>query len=449
MQNLQIELAEILQNEENLVIDGQLNKNKIIELALHIDAKLISILLNNASFKKHFFTEVNGVFVFDKIEFQRFVNNKSFLPDSYTAFKNKIGLVTDDGSTENFIKTSEDVVLVWPHKDCILEGGQTKEDQRRSEIFWNETLAPEQIDRLLDPKVFTEWKHLDKDGEQEVNSFSGKENLIIKGNNLLGLSSICERFKGQVKLIYIDPPYNTGSDSFQYNDNFNHSTWLTFMKNRLEYARKLLREDGSIFVHIDHHQVGYINVLMDEIFGIENKVQIISVKTASPAGFKTVNPGPIDVTEYILFYTKNKPAFQFRKSYVPVPYNKNYNLYLDKGGLFSDWKFTPIKDKAIESLGFVSEAEAKNKFGSSWNSVLKATIEDFACKHADNVVSIRDPHKPTDTLKELMVKSKLEDRIIEYKREDNSIMYLYKGGALAFYSNKMKKIDGKLSVTEL
>lgn len=176
MQNLQTELAELLQNEENLVIDGQLNKNKVVELALRIDPKLISLLLKNGTFKKHFFTEVAGVLVFDKIEFQRFVNNKSFLPDSYTAFKNKIGLTIKDQSTDNYIKTRDDVVLVWPHKDCILEGGQTKEDQRRNEIFWNETLAPDEVDRLLDPKVFTNWKLFDKDGEHKAETFSGKEN---------------------------------------------------------------------------------------------------------------------------------------------------------------------------------------------------------------------------------------------------------------------------------
>ena len=92
MQNLQTDLIELLKNEDNLVVDNQLNKNKIIEAALKVEPFLISLLIKNETFKKHFFQEVEGVLVFDKIKFQRFVNNKSFLPDSYTAFKNKIGL---------------------------------------------------------------------------------------------------------------------------------------------------------------------------------------------------------------------------------------------------------------------------------------------------------------------------------------------------------------------
>ena len=162
------------------------------------------------------------------------------------------------------------MVLAWPYKDCVLEGGQTKEDQKRDEIFWNETLAPDEIDRLLAPKVFTNFKKYDKNGEHALSGkekidFS-KENLIIKGNNLLALHSLYKRFAGQVKLIYIDPPYNTGSDSFQYNDNFNHSTWLTFMKNRLEVAKDLLSTGGIIFIQIDIREQPYLKVLCDEIF---------------------------------------------------------------------------------------------------------------------------------------------------------------------------------------
>ena len=104
--------------------------------------------------KKVFFTDIEGVFIFDKDKFISFVSNKQFLPDSYTAFKNKIGLTVDD----EFISEKKDVVLSWPYKDCVLEGGMTKEDQNRDEIFWNETLAPDEISRLLEPKVFTNAK---------------------------------------------------------------------------------------------------------------------------------------------------------------------------------------------------------------------------------------------------------------------------------------------------
>lgn len=111
-------------------------------------------------------------------------------------------------------------------KDCVLEGGQTKEDAKRNEVFWNEILAPDEINRLTEPKVLTGFTRYDANGKHEVSEVSEQDNLIIKGNNLLALHSLLKKYQAKVKLIYIDPPYNTGNDEFQYNDSFNHSTWL-------------------------------------------------------------------------------------------------------------------------------------------------------------------------------------------------------------------------------
>ena len=269
MQNLLEELIQLLTEDERLVSEGKLLKNKVIELALNMDAGLIKLLLKNESIKRHFFAEIGGVLVFDKIKFQKFVSNKQFLADSYTAFKNKIGLVNENG---DYLSESREVVLAWPYKDCVLECGQTKEDQKRDEIFWNETLAPDEIDRLLAPKVWTNFKRYDKDGEHALSGkekidFS-KENLIIKGNNLLALHSLSKRFAGKVKLIYIAPPYNpeSKSNTFCYNNSFNESTWLTFMRNRLEVAKTLLKNDGVLIVAIDENEHLQLGVLLKEIF---------------------------------------------------------------------------------------------------------------------------------------------------------------------------------------
>ena len=426
--------------------DGTFLRNAVYEATMKMDKNLIRLLLANDETRNRFFTDIDDVKVFDKARFAWVINNRQFLPDSYTRFKNKIGLADNNGE---LIATSGKVELVFPYKDCVLEGGQTKEDQKRQEVFYNETLAPDEIDRLLYPKVLTKAKRYSLNAIEDAKEFRQDDNLIIRGNNLLALSSLLRPFEGKIKCIYIDPPYNTGDDGFGYNDQFNHSTWLIFMKNRLELAKRLLKKDGSIFVHIDHHELGYINVLMDEIFGIENKVQIIAVKTASPAGFKTVNPGPIDVTEYILFYTKDKPSFSFKKGYVPVGYNKNYNLVLNRSENIADWTFTPIKQVVMKEAGFDSEKEAKKQYGNAWKVILKHLIAEYAFNHANNVVSIRDPHKPTETIKQLIKQSKSVNQVLEYKREDGTPAYIYRGGALALYSNKMQKIDGELTVTEL
>ena len=238
--NLLNELIKLLATDDRLVIDGYLARNKVTELALNLDSNLLGLLLKNETVKKYFFSAVGDVLVFDKTKFQRFVNSKSFLPDSYTSYKNKIGL-TSDG---DYIGESKQVVLAWPYKDCVLEGGQDKEDAKRDEVFWSETLAPEQVDRLLSPKVLTGFKRFDRNGESsvttikrdaEINRQRGlssdtiTDNLLIKGNNLLALHSLKSELVERVKVIYIDPPYNIDNDSFQYNDGFDHSTWLTFI----------------------------------------------------------------------------------------------------------------------------------------------------------------------------------------------------------------------------
>lgn len=465
MQNLLDDLKLLLQKDERLTSEGELLKNKIIELAIKLDKDLLKLLLSDNEMKEVFFISIDGTLVFDKDKFLRFISNKDFLPDSYTAFKNKIGLTEND----EFISEKKEVVLSWPYKDTVLEGGMTKEDQKRDEIFWNQTLAPDEISRLLDSKVFTNAKHIDAKGEHKLDTFKTddkgdiKDNLVIKGNNLLALHSLKKRFAGQVKLIYIDPPYNTGDDSFGYNDRFNHSSWLVFMKNRLEIARELLSNDGAIFVQIDLHEVGYLNVLLDEIFDRENFIQLIAVKTASPAGFKTVNPGPVDVTEYIFFYTKKRPEFKFKRGYVPVEYDENYNMVIKN---YEDdpenWKLESLLDTVYKENGIEvgstpqqSAKNAKEMWGSYWKIVRKQIMGEFALSNAHRVVSIRDPHKPTKALKDLLEKSKLNrNKVFKYGKGvdeggEEKFGYVINGGALAFYSNKVRTIDGVETPTEL
>ena len=308
MENLLDNLKNLLQKDERLVSEGELLKNKVIELAIKLDKDMIESLLSDEQMKAVFFKQIGKATIFDKDKFIKFVSNKQFLPDSYTTFKNKIGLVDEKGE---FISEKKEVVLSWPYKDCILEGGMTKEEQKRDEIFWNEILAPDEISRLLDPKVFTNAKRIDKSGEHKFDKFKTdengdiKDNLIIKGNNLLAIHSLKKRFAGKVKLIYIDPPYNTGNDDFKYNDAFNHSTWLTFMKNRLEVAKNLLKNDGVIFVQCDDREHAYLKVLMDEVFGRENFISSIAIKIKAPSGVAT--GGLIfDVKENILVYGRKK-----------------------------------------------------------------------------------------------------------------------------------------------
>ena len=211
MKNIYDIVVDLLKsNERYLSEDGNLLKANIYSDAMTMNKELIEILLKNEATREKFFVEINNNYVFDKQGFAWFVEEKEFLPDSYTKYSNKIGLTTNG----KFINQNNDVVIDFPFKDCVLEGGQTKEDQKRDEIFFNETIASDEISRMLSPKVFSNTKRYSVDKIEENVELFDNDNLIIKGNNLIAIASLLKRFEKRIKCIYIDVPYNTGSDSF-------------------------------------------------------------------------------------------------------------------------------------------------------------------------------------------------------------------------------------------
>lgn len=343
MTNFFEKLLNLLRQDERFFsTDGKLLRNKVYEAAMQTDEELLKILLGDEDCIKNFFKDVAGVKVFDKIKFGWAINNRQFLPDSYTHFKNKIGLAD---SNENFISTSNDVALFFPYKDCLLAGGQTKDDQKRDEIFFNAILARSEVDRLLDPKVLVNAKKFSADGITPAENFSDSDNLIVKGNNLLVISSLAEKFENKIKCIYIDVPYNTGNDSFGYNDKFRHSTWLTFMKNRLEILKKLLANDGSIWISIDDDEQAYLKVLCDEIFKRDNFVcNVIWEKKYSPQNdAKWLS----DSHDFILVYAKNKKSW--RPNLLPRTEKQNHLYKYDSNDGKGLWRSDNLSVKSYSA----------------------------------------------------------------------------------------------------
>lgn len=300
----------------------ELNQTLLKDFIDKFDEKIIDLLLSDKEIKEKFFIKIKEVYVLKQSELKFFIDENK-LDNSYTQYQNKIGLRIGN----KLLSERDEVVLDWPFKDCVLEGGMTKEDQKRNEIFFNEVLAKDEIDRLKDPKALVNWKRFTTDGVKEVKELKRdedgtiKDNLIIKGNNLLSLASLKKEFTGKVKLIYIDPPYGKGADSF-YNDSFKRSTWLTFMKNRLKVARELLSNDGLIFIQIDEAQFAHLKVLADEIF---NKfVTIITTKTRSDYGVAQED-FLYTVTEHILVYANAKPTNY--KKYITKQISKDSNFF--------------------------------------------------------------------------------------------------------------------------
>ncbi|MFH1191596.1 MAG: site-specific DNA-methyltransferase [Candidatus Omnitrophota bacterium] len=330
----------------------EINETLLKDLIDKLDEKIIELLLSDKEIKEKFFIRIKDVFVLKHNDLKFFIDENK-LDNSYTQYQNKIGLRVGN----KLLSEREEVVLDWPFKDCVLEGGMTKEDQKRNEVFFNEVLAKDEIDRLFDPKAFTNFKRIDRDGEHSMLSLRGsdsdrgnlgfrrdengviKDNLIIKGNNLLVLHCLKEQFAGKVKLIYIDPPYNTEGENntFVYNNSFNHSSWLTFIKNRLDIAKTLLSDEGVIVVTIDDSEQAHLKILSDEVFGRENFVGTVIVQS-NPRG-RTTNTHFATSHEYAMFYAKDidQVSLNFLKL------TKEQELDFDKKDNSGDYRLLPFR----------------------------------------------------------------------------------------------------------
>lgn len=320
--SLYAKIEELLKSIPELVTEEkELRYNKIKEMAENGDAILLIPLMQNAEIKNAFFTPILDSFVFKTKEFKEFLDYSSS-NNSYSQYLGKkIGLYCGDSA----LTDRNEVVLNFPFKDCVLEGGQKKEDGldtyfeydektceyvkkqlKRREVFFNETLAKDEIDNLFSPKAFCNVKKYTTDGESscvnftrdaEVNKKRGlsedtiTDNLIIKGNNLLALHSLKKEFEGKIKLIYIDPPYNTKNptaDTFIYNNTFKNSSWLTFMQNRLTVARELLTEEGALIIAIDENEHSYLGVLLHNLFDDKYEIHNITI-VHNPRGVQGTN----------------------------------------------------------------------------------------------------------------------------------------------------------------
>src|SRR5690625_2663641 len=240
------------QFDKKYFIEDVLNKNKVIQDLDNCDEKLLEAFISNETLKNNFTIDIAGNIVLQTNKLLELFEADEYWEDSYTKYSKKIGL----SAGGKFIDESTNVVLDFPYKDTLLKASMSKEDTdkddlRPDEPFLNEVIAKEEIDVLLDKKILINAKKYDENGVHDIDSFDEDDNLIMKGNNLLALHTLKEKYAGKVKIIYIDPPYNTGGDSFHYNDKFNHSTWLTFIQNRLEIAKDLLSNNGSIWINID------------------------------------------------------------------------------------------------------------------------------------------------------------------------------------------------------
>lgn len=305
----------------------------------------------------------------------------------------------------------------------------------------------------LEPRIFLEDKNLSFQSSFEASNPESKptqsfnDNLLIHGDNLLALKALEHQYTGMIKCVYIDPPFNTGEAFENYDDGLEHSTWLTLMRDRLELIHKLISKDGTLFLHIDDNELGYVIVLLDEIFGRDNRVNIVTFKQGSATGHKAINPGLVTVTNYLLVYAKNKKEWSPKRLFTARERDDRYSqfIYNYEDG-YTSWDYKTLSLAFSETLG-MKPAEAKKKLGGKYEKELN----DFVLKNPERVIRTARPDYSSvgQSVRDVIdLSQKDPNTVFLLKRDGYSDMYFKKGERILFYKDKLKMVDGELVAGE-
>ncbi|WP_154466547.1 site-specific DNA-methyltransferase [Helicobacter pylori] len=427
----------MLKNSLKTLLDALINhltKERLETLILQNDEKLLTFMLedkNANDYKNAFFKTIANSLVFNQKALLECLTKE--LENSFTRFENKIGLYSQGCP----IKSSELVVLNFPFKDNVLLGNAKDNSTKSKECFYHEILHKKEIDTLLYKKALCRFE-MHGEGDLESALKDKNTNYLIKGNNLIALHSLKKKFAKQVKCIYIDPPYNTGNDSFNYNDNFNHSSWLVFMKNRLEIAREFLSDDGSIYINLDYNEVHYCKVLMDEIFKRENFRSEIIWRMGFLSGYKTAAKKYIRNHDTILFYSKSD-NYLFNKTYIE---NKDFLQLLTKNEVQNAFKkFSFPQEKVDDFLTFINHENRGEKYPleDTWNSnkwdKLNSIAIDSSVSRVDETIVIDDENFKGQKPESLI------QRILEVSTQENDLVldFFAGSGTTCTAAHKMKR----------
>jgi adenine-specific DNA-methyltransferase len=254
------------------------------------------------------------------------------------------------------------------------------------------------------------------------------ESALIHGENLGAMNRLAEGgFAGRFRCIYFDPPFNTGRRFDEYDDACSADEWLALMVSRLAAARRLLAEDGAIAVEIDDTQLGALHRAMDDVFGAAQRISTITIVRSAATGHKASNRGPVNVTDFLLVYSKNRPRWRCNPLLRERPrYDRAYSTWLDNPADPPErWRFLPLAAHARSVLG----ARAT-----------RLEIDAFAVAHAEHVVRFAQPRYEAVSreARALIDRSRQEpDRVLRLARDGHKDMVLRRGNRLLVLADKV------------
>lgn len=294
----------------------------------------------------------------------------------------------------------------------------------------------------LEPRILLEDPEKSYHAKHRVSDNDVFDNRLIFGDNLLALKALEQKFSGKVKCIYIDPPFNTQQAFEHYDDGYEHSIWLGLIRDRANALRRLMSEDGTLFVHIDDNELGYLIVLLDEVFGRPNRIGIVTFKQSSASGPKAINPGLVTTNNYLLYYAKNKSAWSPNRVFVPGPRDDRYSKFIENyDDVFSSWRLIGLREAFLRSSKLSSWDEAKAKFADK----LENKLADFVVANSHRVVRTARvaPKDVNESARETLgLSNTYRSTVFRSAREDKDDYYFLGGEQLIFYKSKTRVIDG-------
>lgn len=298
----------------------------------------------------------------------------------------------------------------------------------------------------LEPRILLEDTERSYHAAHKVSANDLFDNQLIFGDNLLALKALEQDFSGKIKCVYIDPPFNTQQAFEHYDDTVEHSTWLSLLRDRLELLKRLLSADGTLFVHIDDNELGYLIVLLDEIFGRNNRLNVVTFKQGSATGHKSINPGAVSTTNFLVLYAKDKSRWVPNRIFTARERDERYGQFIENvDSPCSEWRITTLM-KAFATATGVSEKEAR-----ALVKTKPEKLDDFVIEHARSVTQLARPNYDgvSAEARKLIDESEAQpDAILQLKRDGYSDIFLKGGKRILFYSDKLKLIDGKLVAGE-
>jgi adenine-specific DNA-methyltransferase len=298
----------------------------------------------------------------------------------------------------------------------------------------------------LEPRILREVPEFSYHAPHRITDNDLFDNFLIHGDNLLALKSLEQDYAGKVKCIYIDPPFNTQQAFKHYDDATEHSDWLRLIRDRAVILHRLLASEGTLFVHIDDNEVGYLTVLLDEIFGRSNRLYIVTFKQGSATGHKSINPGCVSTTNFLLIYAKNKSNWSPNRVFTVRERDERYGQFIENiDDSCSEWRITTLMKGFAQANG-ITEKDAR--------ALVKADpgrLDEFVSKNARSVTQMARPDYnavSAEARRMIDESTRRPDEVLEMHRSGYSTFYLKGGKRILFYSDKMKLIDGQWQTGE-